>query len=119
MFWNWIYQQKPLNHDIWIIPLNLNSSHWVVAIVVLKLKLIVHLDSLHGINRNLLRTILNYVVVIACIFGFNFICIWLQSNIAISISYTECQISMLTFDIGNCIAFTSILSKLPVLYRVT
>ena len=33
----------------------------MVAIVVLKLKLIVYLDSLHGINRNLLRTILNYV----------------------------------------------------------
>ena len=28
---------------------------------VLKLKLIVYFDSLHGINRNLLRTILNYV----------------------------------------------------------
>ena len=61
MFWSWIYQQKPMNHDIWIIPLNVNNSHWVVAIVVLKLKLIVYLDSLHGINRNLLRTILNYV----------------------------------------------------------
>ena len=33
----------------------------MVAIVVLKLKLIVYLDSLHGINRNLLRTIFNYV----------------------------------------------------------
>ena len=61
MFWSWIYQQKPMNHDIWIIPLNVSNSHWVVAIVVLKLKLIVYLDSLHEINRNLLRTILNYV----------------------------------------------------------
>ena len=50
-----------MNHDIWIIPLNVNNSHWEVAIVVLKLKLIVYLDSLHGINRNLLKTILNYV----------------------------------------------------------
>ena len=33
----------------------------MVAIYVLKLKLIVYLDSLHGINRNLLRTILNDV----------------------------------------------------------
>ena len=32
--------------------------------------------------------------------------------IAISISYSGCQISMLTFGIGNCIAFTSISSKL-------
>ena len=61
MFWSWIYQQKPMNHNIWIILLNVNNSHWVVAIVVLKLKLIVCLDSLHRINRNLLRTILNYV----------------------------------------------------------
>ena len=52
-----------MNHDNWItsIPLNVDNSHWVVAIVVLKLKLIVCLDSLHEINRNLLRTILNYV----------------------------------------------------------
>ena len=34
MFWSWIYQQKPMNHYIWIIPLNVNNSHWVVAIVV-------------------------------------------------------------------------------------
>ena len=50
-----------MNYDIWIIPLNVNISHWVLAIAILKLKLIVYLDSLHGINRNLLRTILNYV----------------------------------------------------------
>ena len=34
MFWSWIYQQKPMNHDIWNIPLNVNNSHWVVTIVV-------------------------------------------------------------------------------------
>ena len=41
MFWSWIYQQKPMNHDIWIIPLNENNSRWGVAIFVLKLNLIV------------------------------------------------------------------------------
>ena len=46
-----------MNHDIWILPCKVNNSHWVVAIVVFKLKL---MDSLHGINHNMLRTIFDY-----------------------------------------------------------
>ena len=51
-------------------------------------------------------------MVIACIFDFNLIVFGFIFNITISISYNGCQISMLTFGIGNCIAFTSTLSKL-------
>ena len=48
-------------HDIWILLSQVSNSHWVEAIVVLKLKSITHLDSLNGITRILLKTILNYV----------------------------------------------------------
>ena len=48
----------------------------------------------------------------ACIFDLNLIVFGFIFNITISISYNGCQISMLTFGIEDCIAFTSTLSKL-------
>ena len=43
-----IHSQNSMNHYIWISPCNVNKSNWVVAIFVLKPKVILFLDFLHG-----------------------------------------------------------------------
>ena len=55
--------------------------------------------------------LINTTVVIACVFGFTLILFVFGFifNITFIISYTGCQISMLTLIIGNYLALTSTL----------
>ena len=48
-------------HDIWIIPSNVNSSHWVITIVILNAKTILHLDSLHKPNHAQLHLVWSFI----------------------------------------------------------
>ena len=72
--------------------LDLYPLAWILKFLLLSIKGVPKLENGTGVVEP---------VVIACIFGFKLICIWPFLNMAISISYTGCQVSTLKFDIGN------------------
>lgn len=47
-FYKWANKNSIMSKDIWLVPYNKDGNHWTLYIVILKLKKIVYIDSLHG-----------------------------------------------------------------------
>ena len=60
-FNTWLKQVYPNKYDILIFPINVCNSHWVLTIVFLQSKVVLHLDSLHCVNIAHLNHIWSFV----------------------------------------------------------
>ncbi|PIK55472.1 hypothetical protein BSL78_07632 [Apostichopus japonicus] len=60
-FLRWAEQHNAMTSDIWPIPTNVNSSQWVLIIVVHRTKLLLYLDSLHGYDEAIISLVFQFL----------------------------------------------------------
>lgn len=61
-FKKWATLNAAWDHGLWLIPINDNNVHWTMLVILLKRKIIVHLDSLHqSPDETVLNGILNFI----------------------------------------------------------
>lgn len=66
---SWLRPMLSRQIEVFVIPMNLNNTHWVACSIHIKSHFILCFDSMHAINTNTIRPILMLLVAHADMFG--------------------------------------------------
>ncbi|MGH0115644.1 UNVERIFIED_CONTAM: hypothetical protein FKN15_037967, partial [Acipenser sinensis] len=59
----WAQKQQIFDYDIWLVPFNVDSCHWVLVLIIWKLIMLIYLDSMHSYHNKYMDCIANLMEV--------------------------------------------------------